>query len=80
MALSWRVQQSGATEDRFLTTYGIDIYPEGPVQAFIEQPAVVDDAREVRRITTYDYEKLFDELQIVYDLHAAERNDNARVV
>lgn len=86
VAVTWHVEQIGIDPIYHVTTYGIDVYPEGPVQAFIEQPSMdvlneaADDTRETRRMTEYDYEQLYNGLATVYDLHAAERSDNARVV
>lgn len=77
--VSWQVHQQGATDDRFVVRYYIDSYPEGDVQAMIEEPNVVTGERESRLMTEYDYETLFNELHMVDRMHTAERSDNARV-
>lgn len=81
--VEWDVKQIGIEEVPIgyrRACYGIDVYEQGDIQACIEEPDFINEHPEVRAMTNYDYEMLFEELAIVYDLHMAERNDNTRVV
>jgi hypothetical protein len=72
------VKQQGTNDNYFMTTYGIDVYKDGAVQASIVEPDLIEGGFTTRPMTSYDHEQLFNELSAVYDLHIAERNDNSQ--
>jgi hypothetical protein len=80
VAVGWIIHRAGITHNAFNTTYTIDIYPQGRVQAVVEQPSLEQEGEfESRAMTDYDYETLFDELAIVHGLHKAEDRENRLV-
>lgn len=64
-------------DDCFTTTYFIDSYPQGDVQGILEQPDVTTGKSEVRNMTTYDYEQLFNELATLREASLAGHDEDA---
>lgn len=79
IALSWLIKRADITGQAFTTTYALDVYPQGPVQAYVEELGVHNGQLEGRRVTSYDLGNLYTELDRVSDLHTTELTDNARV-
>jgi len=66
--LGWRIE---AAEDRhaaYATGYTIDIFEQGIVHAYLEEPDLYSGESCTRWMTNYDYDQLFTELQRVYSM------------
>jgi hypothetical protein len=59
--------------------YTIDIFKSGLIQSEVERPNFLDDSRERAQITNYDYEQLYQVLDLFAVAHRAERADNLRI-
>jgi len=78
VAASWMVRRPEIVGDPVTRAYYIDVYPEGPVQAFIEAYSHETDSLEDRRMTPYDFNALYTDLDMITDMHRAEISDNLK--
>lgn len=76
--VGWRVEQVGTTADLFVTNFSLSFFKDGSVQGEIEEMDVILGTQAVRALTDYDYSRLFDELYIVKEIQAAERQEAGR--
>ena len=76
--LGWAVERVECISVPFLTEYTIDVYPGGQIQAELEQPNIIHERREKADLTNYDYQQLYQVLDLFAQSQRAERADNRR--
>lgn len=60
----------------YQSIYSLDIYQSGKIGASIESPDIMNDGREERLMTPYDYKCLFDNLMELYEHQLIETSDS----
>ncbi len=78
ITMGWAIERLDTISDPFLVQYAIDVYKSGDVQAEIERPDFSNDGRDRGPITAYDYEQLYEVLDLFAISHRAEGSDNER--
>lgn len=79
VSAEWKTRR-GLSQAGIKTTYTIDIYPEGSVQAIVEELDTTTASYDTRSVTGYDYAQLFELLTLADTARQAEKSDNSRAL